>query len=102
MTAEPSGCRRGHQREFEEGGCPPVEHLNVHGIDLLELPSQSGVVIRVQHLREGEDEVTPESEGDVGGFESRKRCLESNYGQGLERGGEADNDLGGLGSLLDA
>ena len=44
------GVLRRHQRAFEEGGCPPVEHLNVHGIDLLELLSQSGMVVRVQHL----------------------------------------------------
>ena len=96
------GVPRRHQREFKEGGCPPVEHLDVHGIDLLELLSQSGVVVRVQHLRKGEDEVALEREGDVGGLEGRKSCFERNYGWGLKGRGEVNDDLGGLGPLLNA
>ena len=29
-----------HKGEFEEGSRPPVQHLNVHGVDLLQLLDQ--------------------------------------------------------------
>ena len=74
------GMPRGHQREFQERGRPPVEHLNVHGVDLLELLRQDGVVVRVQHLRKSEDKIPPKSEGDVGRLEGRKSCLKSDCG----------------------
>ena len=46
-----------HKREFEERGHSSVEHLNVHCVDLLQLLCQNGVIVGIQHLRKGEDEV---------------------------------------------
>ena len=58
-----------HERELEERCCSSVKHLNVYRVDLLQLLDQRSVVVRIQHMRESEDEVTPKREGDVGRFE---------------------------------
>ena len=62
-----------HKGEFEEGGRPPVQHLNIQGVDLLQLLDQRHVVVRVQHVREREDKIAPKGESDVGGFEGGER-----------------------------
>ena len=64
-------CR--HQGEFEERSGPSVEHLNIYRVDFLELSCQNGVIVRVQNLAEGKDEITPKCEGDVRGLKSGER-----------------------------
>ena len=62
-----------HEGEFEEGGCPSVQHLSVYRVDLLQLLDQCSVVVGVQYVRERKDEITPKRQGDVGRFEGSKR-----------------------------
>ena len=53
------GVARRHKRELEEGCRSSVQHLNVYGVDLLQLSDQRRVVVGIQHVRESEDEIAP-------------------------------------------
>jgi hypothetical protein len=91
-----------HDWELEERSRPPVKHLNVHGVDLLQLLRQNSVVVRVQDLRESQDKIAAEGAGDISRLESGKRSPELVNAR-LSRGsGKADDDLRGLRTLSDA
>ena len=44
-----------YEWKLEEGGSPPVKHLNVYRVDLLQLLDERCVVVGIQNLRKGED-----------------------------------------------
>ena len=67
------GMACGHQRELEEGGRPSVQNLNVYRVDFLELLDQDVMVAGVEHLREGEDEITPKGDTNISRLKCRKR-----------------------------
>ena len=90
-----------HKRELEEGGGPPVKHLNVYGVDFLQLLDERCVVVGIQDLRKGEDIITPKGDSDVGWFKDRQRAPELvDRRKMLGVIGEPHDDLGGLRALL--
>ena len=90
-----------HEWELEEGGGPPVKHLNVYRVDFLQLLDEHCMVIGVQNLREGKDIITPKGDSDVSWFKDHQRAPELVDGrQVLERGREMHDNLSGLRALL--
>ena len=55
-----------HEWEFEERRSSPIKYLNVHRVDLLQLLDQCCMIVCVQDLRKGKDEITSEGDADVG------------------------------------
>ena len=82
-----------HDRKLEERCRPSVKHLNVYGVDLLQLLCQNGVVIGVQDLQKGQDKIAAEGAGDISRLESGE-CSPELVDARLSRGsGKADDDL---------
>ena len=76
--------------------------MNVYGIDLLELLDQHCIVIGVQHLRESEDIVAAKGKTNVRWLEDHQCTPKLIEARLLGLHGEAEDDLGGLCTLLDA
>ena len=91
-----------HKRELEERSCSSVKHLNVYCVDLLQLLRQNGVVIGIQHLRKGEDEVATQSAGDIGWLERGERPPELVDTRLFRWIREPDDNLGGFRTLSNA
>jgi hypothetical protein len=91
-----------HDREFEERGRSPVKHLNIHTVDLLELLCQNGVIVSVQDLCKGQDEIAPQGAGDISRLENGERTPQLVDTWLAWWVGESYDDLRGLRTLSDA
>ena len=92
-----------HKGKLEEGGHPSVKHLNVYGVDFLELLDERCMIVGIQDLRKGKDVITPKGDSDIGWLKHCQRAPELiDSGKVLSFTREMHNDFCRLHALLDA